>query len=121
MGSLLAKAGFNLLTVDVDDVIVDYPSSFALMMDLQAMGEGNAVLGGGGGGALTRDVLLAMEGIYRELHGNKDGTVPATFRVIFMIGWTEGEGQARPLQRGSGKISIKDVLEGGGGAGLKVK
>lgn len=119
MGSLLTKAGFNLLTVDIDDVIVDYPSSFALMMDLQAMGEGNAVLGGGG--ALSRDVLLAMEGIYRELHGNKDGTVPATFRVIFMIGWTEGEGQARPLQRGSGKISMKDVLEGGGGAGLKAK
>lgn len=122
MGSLLTKAGFNLLTVDVDDVIVDYPSSFALMMDLQAMGEGNAVLGGGGGGgALSRDVLLAMEGIYRELHGNTDGTVPATFRVIFMIGWTEGEGQARPLQRGSGKISMKDVLEGGGSAGLKAK
>lgn len=122
MGSLLTKAGFNLLTVDVDDVIVDYPSSFALMMDLQAMGEGNAVLGGDGGGALTRDVLLATEGIYRELHGNKDGTVPATFRVIFMIGWTEGEGQARPLQRGSGKISMKDVLEsGGGGAGLMEK
>lgn len=119
MGSLLTKAGFNLLTVDIDDVIVDYPSSFALMMDLQAMGEGNAVLGGGG--VLSRDVLLAMEGIYRELHGNKDGTVPATFRVIFMIGWTEGEGQARPLQRGSGKISMKDVLEGGGGAGLMAK
>lgn len=111
MGSLLTKAGFNLLTVDVDDVIVDYPSSFALMMDLQAMGEGNAVLGGGGAGALSREVLLAMDGIYRELHGNNDGTVPATFRVIFMIGWTGGEGQARPLKRGSGKISMKDVLE----------
>lgn len=113
MGSLLTKAGFNLLTVDVDDVIIDYPSSFALMMDLQAMGEGNATLGGGG--TLSREVLLAMEGIYKELHGNEDGTVPATFRVIFMIGWTEGEGQARPLERGSGIVSIKDVLEGGGG------
>lgn len=122
IGSLLTKAGFSLLTVDVDDVIVDYPSSFALMMDLQAMGEGNAVLGGGGSGAaLSRDVLLATEGIYRELHGNKDGTVPATFRVIFMIGWTEGEGQARPLQKGSGKVSMKDVLESGGGKGLKAK
>lgn len=115
MGSLLTKAGFNLLTVDVDDVIVDYPSSFALMMDLQAMGEGNAVLGGGGAGALSKEVLLAMDGIYRELHGNNDGTVPATFRVIFMIGWTGGEGQARPLKRGSGKISMKDVLEDVGG------
>jgi len=44
VGGLLQKAGFNLLTVDVDDIIVDYPDTFSLMKDLQAMGESNAVL-----------------------------------------------------------------------------
>ena len=113
VGGLLGKAGFKMLTVDVDDIIVDYPSTFALMTDLQAMGESNAILGREQG-AIRRDVLLANEGIYRELHGNKDGTLPATFRMIYMIGWKEGNGQAEPLPRGSGMVSIKDILEGGG-------
>lgn len=84
VGGLLEKAGFKLLTVDVDDVVIDYPDSFALMADLQAMGEGNAVLGRKEG-QVSRDVLMAAEGIYRELHGNEDGTLPATFRVIYMV------------------------------------
>ena len=46
-----------------------------------------------------RDVLLANEGIYRELHGNEDGSIPATFRMIYMIGWKEGPNQAQPLAR----------------------
>ncbi|MCJ1231344.1 hypothetical protein MMC12_008021 [Toensbergia leucococca] len=113
MGGLLTKAGFKMLTVDVDDIIVDYPSTFALMTDLQAMGESNAILGREMGG-MRRDVLLANEAIYREMYGNEDGSLPATFRVIYMIGWTEGEGQPQPLKRGSGQVSIKDILESGG-------
>lgn len=112
MGGLLQKAGFKMLTVDVDDIIVDFPDTFSLMQDLQAMGESNAVLGREAG-AIQRDVLLANEGIYRELHGNEDGTLPATFRMIYMIGWKEGPNQTQPLARGSGQINIKDILGGG--------
>ncbi|OTA87072.1 hypothetical protein M434DRAFT_399629 [Hypoxylon sp. CO27-5] len=110
VGGLLQRAGFKMLTVDVDDIIVDYPDTFALMQDLQAMGENNAVFGREMGG-IQRDVLLANDAIYRELHGNGDGTIPATFRMIYMIGWKESENQAKPLPRGSGQISMKDVLE----------
>ena len=112
MGGLLQKAGFKMLTVDVDDIIVDFPDTFALMQDLQAMGESNAILGREAG-PIKKDVLLANEGIYRELHGNKDGTIPATFRMIYMIGWKEGPNQSQPLPRGSGQINIKDILGGG--------
>jgi NADH dehydrogenase [ubiquinone] 1 alpha subcomplex assembly factor 5 len=112
MGSLLQKAGFKMLTVDVDDIIVDFPDTFALMQDLQSMGEGNAILGRELG-PIKRDVLLANEGIYRELHGNGDGTIPATFRMIYMIGWKEGPNQSQPLPRGSGEINISDILGGG--------
>ncbi|KAL5116424.1 hypothetical protein ACEQ8H_005660 [Pleosporales sp. CAS-2024a] len=110
IGGLLQKAGFNLLTVDVDDIVVDYPDCFSLMKDLQAMGESNAVLGREKG-AIHRDVLLAAEGIYRELHGNEGGTLPATFRLIYMIGWKPSPTQAKPLERGTGMVSIKDYLE----------
>ncbi|KAI1427487.1 S-adenosyl-L-methionine-dependent methyltransferase [Xylaria sp. FL1777] len=110
VGGLLQKAGFKMLTVDVEDIIVDYPDSFALMQDLQAMGENSAVLGREMG-PIQRDVLLAADAIYRELHGNEDGSLPATFRMIHMIGWKESKDQAKPLPRGSGDINLKDILE----------
>lgn len=110
VGGLLQRAGFKMLTVDVDDVVVDYPDTFALMQDLRSMGESNAVLGREMG-AIQRDVLLANDAIYRELHGNEDGTIPATFRIIYMIGWKESGDQAQPLPRGSGEINLKDFLE----------
>ena len=84
MGGLLDKAGFKLLTIDVDDVVIDFPDIFALMVDVQAMGEGNAVLGRKEG-QVSRGVLMAAQGIYKELHGNEDGSLPATFRVIYMV------------------------------------
>ncbi|KAI0484463.1 S-adenosyl-L-methionine-dependent methyltransferase [Xylariaceae sp. FL0804] len=110
VGGLLQKAGFKMLTVDVDDIIVDYPDTFALMQDVQAMGENNAILGREMG-PIQRDVLLANDAIYKSLHGNEDGTIPATFRTIYMIGWKESKDQAQPLPRGSGEINLKDVLE----------
>ncbi|KAF2758001.1 methyltransferase domain-containing protein [Pseudovirgaria hyperparasitica] len=111
IGGLLQGAGFKLLTVDVDDIVVDYPSSFALMKDLQAMGESNAVVSREMG-AIRRDTLMAAEAIYKEMHGNEDGSIPATFRLIYMIGWKPGPNQQEPLERGSGMVSIKDILEG---------
>ncbi len=115
VGGLLQRAGFRMLTVDVDDLVVSYPDVFALMQDLQAMGEANAVLGREPG-PIGRDVLLAADAIYRALHGSPggdddDGSIPATFRTIYMIGWKAGEDQPRPLPRGSGQVSLKDVLE----------
>ncbi|KAK1761104.1 hypothetical protein QBC47DRAFT_369109 [Echria macrotheca] len=110
VGGLLQRAGFKMLTVDVEDIVVDYPDMFALMQDLQHMGESNAVLGREMG-PIGRDVLLAGNAIYKELHGNEDGTIPATFRIIHMIGWRESADQPKPLARGSGEVNLKDILE----------
>lgn len=64
------------------------------------MGESNAILGRRAG--ISRDVLIAAEAIYKgtckeggeglmvELYGKEDGTVPATFQVIFMVSGLEG-------------------------------
>lgn len=116
VGGLLQRAGFQMLTVDVDDIIVEYPSLFALLKDLQAMGESNAVLAREPQG-IRRDVLAAAEAIYKELHVNSNpdnadcAGVPATYRLIYMIGWKSGPNQPKPLERGSGMVSIKDYLE----------
>ncbi|WWD19746.1 hypothetical protein CI109_104210 [Kwoniella shandongensis] len=100
--SLLTRAGFTLTTVDVEDIVINYPSIWELMADLRDMGETNAILGRRA--AVSRDVLLAAESIY------KDGSVPATFSIIFMIGWKPGPNQPKPLERGSAQTNLKDIL-----------
>lgn len=76
------------------------------------MGESNAALRRDPG-PIRRDVLLATEAIYKEMYGNEDGSIPATFRTVYMIGWKEGEGQAKPLERGTGEINLQDFLGAG--------
>ncbi|EPS30196.1 hypothetical protein PDE_05146 [Penicillium oxalicum 114-2] len=113
VGNLLNRAGFKMLTVDVEDIVVEFPDSFALMQDLQAMGESNAILQREAG-PMSRDVLLANEAIYRAMYKEEDARgIPATFRMIYMIGWTEGANQPQPLARGSGELNMKDLLGGG--------
>ncbi|TCD63880.1 hypothetical protein EIP91_004820 [Steccherinum ochraceum] len=108
MSNLLGRAGFTLLTVDVDEVKVNYPSMWELMEDLRDMGESNAVVGRRH--FIHRDTLAAASAIYKELHGNEDGTIPATFQVIFVIGWKPAPNQPKPLERGSAQTNLKDVL-----------
>lgn len=112
IGSLLNRAGFSMLTIDSEDIVVGgFPDIVSVCEDLQAMGEQNAVLSRAN--VLPRDVLLAANEIYKSLHGEegKDGvTLPATFSVIFMIGWKKSENQPQPLARGLGQVNLKDVL-----------
>lgn len=35
VGNLLSRAGFSMLTIDTDEIIVNYPSMFELMWDLK--------------------------------------------------------------------------------------
>ncbi|KAJ3306378.1 hypothetical protein HDV03_005345 [Kappamyces sp. JEL0829] len=107
MGSLLTRAGFTLTTVDVDEITVNYPSMFELMEDLRAMGESNAVLSRNP--YTSRDIFLAANEAYRAVYGNADGTIPATFQIIYMIGWKPHGSQPKPLVRGSAKHSFKDL------------
>jgi len=108
ISNLLSRAGFTLLTVDVDEVKVAYPSMWELIEDLRDMGESNAIIGRRH--FLHRDTLAAASAIYQELHGNGDGTVPATFQVIYMIGWKPAPTQPKPLERGTAETNLKEVL-----------
>lgn len=106
--SLLSRAGFNIPTVDIDEVTVTYPSIYELMHDLRDMGESNAVINRRP--LLRRDTLLSAGAIYEALHSMEDGTLPATFGIIYMIGWKPDPSQAKPLERGSATTSMKDIL-----------
>lgn len=58
---------------------------------------------------LHRDTMLAAAAVYKEMYGNDDGTIPATFQIYYMIGWKFHESQARPAQRGSATVSFGDL------------
>ncbi|KAG5421462.1 hypothetical protein I9W82_000553 [Candida metapsilosis] len=114
VGSLLNKAGFSMLTIDSEDIVVGgFPDIAAVCEDLQAMGEQNAVLSRANN--LPKDVLLAANEIYKSLHGevqpNGEVLLPVTFNVIFMIGWKKSDTQPQPLQRGTAEVNLKDVLQ----------
>ncbi|KAK9359672.1 hypothetical protein V1504DRAFT_498869 [Lipomyces starkeyi] len=108
MGGLMQQAGYNLITIDVDDIIVSYPDLMALMRDLRDMGESNAVLNRPH--YLPRELINAAEMTYRKMHANDDNTLPATFRIIYLIGWKPSPTQPKPLERGSADVNLKDVL-----------
>ncbi|MBN3309190.1 NDUF5 hydroxylase, partial [Amia calva] len=107
LGNLLGQAGFNMLTVDIDDIQVYYPGMFEVMNDLQGMGESNCAWNRKS--ILHRDTMLAAAAIYKEMYGSEDGSVPATFQILYMIGWKPHESQAKPAQRGSAMLSFGDL------------
>ncbi|CAG8451743.1 13033_t:CDS:2 [Funneliformis caledonium] len=109
VGSLLSRAGFTLTTIDIDDITVNFPSMFELMNDLRTMGENNAVLTRRP--FLKRDTMISASAIYQELYGNSE-SIPATFQIIYMIGWKPDISQPKPLTRGSGQTSLKEIFEG---------
>lgn len=78
---LLQRAGFALPIADLDSIDVTYDSPFALMADLRAMGETNALA--------ARPRHPAKRALFGELaaryHGS--GKPGVRFQVIYLSGW----------------------------------
>nr|CAB3459635.1 unnamed protein product [Digitaria exilis] len=112
-GNLLTRAGFTLPGVDVDQYTVKYNSglykkrSLELVEHLRAMGETNALFHRNP--VLKRDTALATAAIYQSMFGLEDGSIPATFQVIYMTGWREHPSQQQAKRRGSATISFSDI------------
>ncbi|KAF3950240.1 hypothetical protein CMV_023978 [Castanea mollissima] len=106
-GNLLSRAGFALPGVDVDEYVVKYQSALELIEHLRSMGETNALLQRNN--MLNRETALATAAIYDSMFAAEDGTIPATFQVIFMTGWREHSSQQKAKRRGSATVSFKDI------------
>lgn len=106
-GNLLTRAGFALPTVDVDEITVRYPSAVELIDHLRSMGETNAVRERIS--TVNRDTALATAAVYQEMFGEPDGTIPATYQVIYMAGWSPDVSQQRPARRGTATVSFNDL------------
>ncbi|KPF77787.1 SAM-dependent methyltransferase [Brevundimonas sp. AAP58] len=105
---LLQRAGFALPVADVDRLTVRYSGLPALVRDLRAMGETNALAGPIQ--PLSRAILARAAHLYAERFAEADGRIPATFEIVNLAGWAPHESQPKPLKRGSAKVRLADAL-----------
>ena len=106
---LMQRAGFALPVVDVERIQVSYSSLIKLMADLRAMGQTNALIKRGNT-PLTHGELAAVDAFYHQHFPHPEGGLSASFDIITLTGWKPHASQAQPLARGSGKLSMRDVL-----------
>ena len=105
--ALLQRAGFALPVADGDTITLLYAAPFALLRDLRAAGEGNAVR--------LRDRRIPSAALFPAALAalpTQDGRIPATLRLAMLSGWAPAASQPKPLPRGSAKISLVDALRG---------
>jgi len=110
LGGLLQRAGFALPVADAARRTVTYPDLHALMRDLRAMGEGNALT--------TRRKTIPPRQLfddaaarYRAAWGDETGRIPASFDIIFLTGWAPDDSQPKPLRPGSAAQRLADALK----------
>ena len=36
---------------------------------------------------LNKDLLMAAQAIYKEMYGNEDASIPATYQILYFIAW----------------------------------
>jgi SAM-dependent methyltransferase len=107
LGNLLGRAGLALPVADSLPYDVSYADPLALMRDLRAMGEANA-LAGRLRRFTRRAVLLGAAGRYPE---GPDNRVVASFEVVTLTGWKPAASQPQPLRPGSATRRLADALE----------
>lgn len=57
---------------------------------------------------LSREMLFSAAAIYENAYG-EPGHIKATFQLINLIAWKPDPSQPKPLPRGSGEISLKEI------------
>ncbi|MBK1697122.1 methyltransferase domain-containing protein [Rhodovibrio salinarum] len=107
---LLQRAGFALPVTDVDTLTVTYPDALKLMDDLRGMGESNAVRERRKSWT-RRETLVHAAQLYEEQFGNGDGTIPATFEVVYLTAWRPEASQPLPLRPGQAHNSLAQALD----------
>jgi NADH dehydrogenase [ubiquinone] 1 alpha subcomplex assembly factor 5 len=98
---------YFLIKVDTETIRIKYADPFVLMHDLRGMAENNATLHRRP--YVSRETLLSTAAIYQTLYGLPDGSIPASFQIIYMIGWAPHASQPKPKPRGSATHSLAEI------------
>ncbi len=108
-GMLLQRAGLALSVTDKVTINSTYESCHALMRDLRAMGETNA-LAERSKRISPRSLFAKAEQFYTENHSTQNNRLHATFELIFLTGWAPAQNQQKPLRPGSAQTSLASEL-----------
>ena len=104
--ALLQRAGFALPVVDLEEIRLRYADPMALLRDLRAAGEGNALI--------DRDRRIPPRGLFplalAGLQAGPDGRVGATLRMALLTAWAPAPGQPQPIERGSAQTRLAEAL-----------
>lgn len=111
LGGLLGRAGLALTVADQMTQAVSYPGPRALVRDLRAMGETNAL-----DRRLRRPMAAA---VMRRAAGRlariaadpqEPGRILMGLDLIFLTGWAPADSQPKPLRPGSARTRLADAL-----------
>ena len=108
-GNLLGRAGFALPVADTETITVSYGNPLKLMTDLRGMGETNSNMHRRTTFSRRATLKRAAE-IYAKKFTNDEGRMPATFEIIYLTAWVPHESQQKPLNPGSGQVSLGNVF-----------
>lgn len=110
-GALLQRAGLALPVADAELQTVSYADAFALMRDLRAMGETNA-LAARNRRTPPRALFDTAARIYADRFGLPEDRerIRASFEFIHLSGWAPSADQPRPLRPGSARTRLADAL-----------
>ena len=103
--SLLQRAGFALPVADAEDISLAYATPLALLRDLRAAGETNAVA--------LRNRHIPPRALFpmalSELPTH-EGRHPITLRLAMITGWSPAPSQQQPARRGSATVNLNEVF-----------
>jgi SAM-dependent methyltransferase len=105
LGNLLGRVGLALPVADSMPFDVSYPDLLALMRDLRAMGETNALLG-----RIRRFTRRAVLIGAMSRYPVRDGRVIAHFEVVTLSAWAPAPSQPKALRPGSAARSLAEAL-----------
>lgn len=109
LGALLGRVGLALPVADNVSRKVTYADPVALMHDLRAMGETNALETRIR--HFTRRAIIANAvGHYTSAFSEPDGRIRATFDMIWLTGWKPAPNQQKPLRPGSAAHRLAEAL-----------
>lgn len=109
LGALLQRAGLNLPVADSTQRHVSYKDIFALMRELRAMAETNALTQRTKNPS-PKHLFGRADRIYRDSFPAEGDRVMATYDLVFLTGWAPDDSQPQPLRPGSAKTRLADFL-----------
>ena len=102
---LLQRAGFALPVADADEIDLAYRDPLALLRDLRAAGEGNAVM--------LRDRRIPSPALFAGTLATLGRSLPhrSVLRLAMMTGWAPSPDQPKALKPGQFSIPLAEALE----------